>query len=335
MKPRIKLALGSYDRHGPLLESAIDHPLFDFEFLEVDPRQGRHERFLQQFEFDACELSFSSYVVAVDQSLPVHAVPIFPRRLFSQSQMYKHLKSGIDSPKNLAGKRIGLSSYQNTLGVRAKGDLDHFYGVPWKSVTWVAAGEDVLSVEPPKGVKLERAKNMAEIEQKFIEGTIHALFVSRLPRPFLERDPNVGRFFADPAGEEERYLREEGYFPIMHVLAFKRELSERFPELPAALFQLFEQARRTARQRWNDPNWSMLLWGRREFEHQERVCNFDPWRNGLDPNRKNIQRFALYSYEQGLSRRQWQPEDLFVPINDDDRESPGVRQEPPSRKHPW
>jgi hypothetical protein len=60
MKPRIKLALGSYDRHGPLLEGAIGHPIFDFEFLEVDPRQGRHERFLQQFEFDACELSFSS-----------------------------------------------------------------------------------------------------------------------------------------------------------------------------------------------------------------------------------------------------------------------------------
>ena len=60
-----------------------------------------------------------------------------------------------------------------------------------------------------------------------------------------------------------------------------------------------------------------LLWGRREFEHQETVCNFDPWRNGLEPNRKNIQRFALYSYEQGLSRRHWQPEDLFVPISDD------------------
>jgi hypothetical protein len=38
MKPQIKIALGSYDRHGPLLEGAIDHPFFDFEFLEVDPR---------------------------------------------------------------------------------------------------------------------------------------------------------------------------------------------------------------------------------------------------------------------------------------------------------
>jgi 4,5-dihydroxyphthalate decarboxylase len=318
MKPRIKLALGSYDRHGPLLESAIGDPLFTFEFLEVDPRQGRHERFLQQFEFDACELSFSAYVVAVDQGLPVHAVPIFPRRLFSQSQMYRHLKSDIDSPRDLLGKRIGLSSYQNTLGVRAKGDLHHFYGVPWKSVTWIAAGEDVVSVELPDDVKLERAKSMAEVEQKFVDGAIHALFVSRLPKPFLARNPNVGRFFADPVKEEERYLREEGYFPIMHVLAFKRELSERFPELPAALFQIFERARRTARGRWNDPNWSMLLWGRCEFERQESVCGVDPWRNGLEPNRKNIERFALYSYEQGLSRRLWQPEELFMPLEDGD-----------------
>jgi 4,5-dihydroxyphthalate decarboxylase len=316
MKPRIKLALGSYDRHGPLLEGTIDHPIFDFEFLEVDPRQGRHERFLQDFEFDICELSFSSYVVAVDQGVPVQAVPIFPRRLFSQSQMYRNLKSGIDSPKDLAGKRIGISSYQNTLGVRAKGDLNHFYGVPWKSVTWVAAGEDVVRVELPEDVRLERAKNMAQIEDEFVKGKIHALFVSRIPRPFLEGDSNVDRFFTDPTAEEKQYLQEEGYFPIMHVLALKRELSDRYPELPTVLFQLFEQARRNALKRWNDPNWSMLLWGRQELEQQEKLCQFDPWQNGLQPNRKNIERFALYSYEQGLSRRKWNPEELFVPIRE-------------------
>jgi 4,5-dihydroxyphthalate decarboxylase len=315
MKPRITLAVGSYDRHGTLLEGAVNHPVFDFEFLEVDPRHGRHERFLQEFEFDACELSFSSYVVAVDQGVPVNAVPIFPRRLFSQSQMYRNLNSGIDGPKDLAGKRIGISSYQNTLGVRAKGDLEHFYGVPWKSVTWVAAGEDVVAVEMPNDVKLERAKNMAAIEQEFVDGKIHALFVSRLPRPFLEGDRNIGRLFADPEVEEARYLREEGYFPIMHVLAFKRELQERYPDLPLALFQIFDEARRTALERWNDPNWSMLLWGRRELERQKKLCSFDPWRNGPKANRKNIERFALYSYEQGLSRRQWKPEELFLPID--------------------
>jgi 4,5-dihydroxyphthalate decarboxylase len=320
-KPWITIALGSYDRHAPLLEGAIDHPIFDFEFLELDPKQGRHERFLQDFEFDACELSFSSYVVALDQSVPVHAVPIFPRRLFSQSQMYKNLKCGINGPADLAGKRIGLSSYQNTLGVRAKGDLQHVYGVPWKSISWVVAQDDVVSVEMPRDVKVERAKNMEDMERQFVDGTIHALFVSRLPRPFLEGHPNVGRFFADPFLEEERYFREQGYFPIMHVLAFKREMSERYPELPRALFEIFQQSRRKALQRWNDPNWSMLLWGRREIERQREIGNSDAWQNGLEANRKNIERFALYSYEQGLSRRQWTPEELFVSINGGDDET--------------
>lgn len=315
-KTKITLALGSYDRHGPLLEGLADDPLFDFEFLELDPRQGRHERFLRDFEFDACELSFSSYVVAVDQRAPVHAVPVFPRRLFSQSQMYKNLNSGIDGPRDLVGKRVGLSSYQNTLGVRAKGDIAHVYGVPWKSVTWVAAGADVVDVGLPADVRLEHAKNMAEIEKEFVNGAIHALFVSRLPRPFLEGDRTVGRFFADPRGEEERYLREQGYFPIMHVLAFKRELAGRYPELPAALFAAFEKARRTALERWNDPNWSMLLWGRRELERQRGAWAGDPWRNGLEANRKNIERFALYSYEQGLSRRRLTAEELFVPMEE-------------------
>jgi 4,5-dihydroxyphthalate decarboxylase len=58
----------------------------------------------------------------------------------------------------------------------------------------------------------------------------------------------------------------------------------------------------------------MIMWGRRELERQERLCNFDPWRNGLEANRKNIERFALYSYEQGLTKRQLTAEELFVPI---------------------
>ena len=314
-KPKITLALGSYDRHGPLLEGCIEHQAFDIEYIELDPQQGRHERFLQRFEFDAAELSFSSYLIAIDQGMPVHAVPIFPRRLFSQSQMYKNVNCGIESPKDLAGKRIGLSGYQNTLGVRAKGDLTHSYGVDRQSVTWVTPGKEALDVELPTELKIETRVSMAEIEQEFVEGKIHALFVSRLPKPFRDGNKNLARLFADPQAEEERYLREQGYFPIMHVLAFKKELAERHPELPRALYEIFEQARLRATQRWVDPNWSMVMWGRRELERQNQLCSFDPWKNGLEANRKNIERFALYSHEQGLTKRRLTPEELFVGID--------------------
>lgn len=82
------------------------------------------------------------------------------------------------------------------------------------------------------------------------------------------------------------------------------------------MIKIFEQARRKALERWNDPHWSTLLWGRREFERQKTLCDFDPWSNGLEGNHTNIERFTLYSYEQGLSRRRWQPHELFVRIND-------------------
>lgn len=308
----ITLALGSYDRHAPLLEGCVSHPDVEVKYMELDPQQGRHERFLRDFEFDAAELSLSSYLIAVDQGMPVHAVPIFPRRLFSQSQMYKNVHCGIESPADLAGKKIGLSAYQNTLGVRAKGDLTHFYGVARSSVTWVTPGREVVDVKLPPDLKIETRGSMAEIEKEFVEGKIQAMFVSRLPQAFRQGNANLSRLFADPQAEEQRYLREEGYFPIMHVLAFKKQLARSHPELPKALYEIFEEARRIALRRWEDPNWSLAIWGRGELERQSAMCEFDPWQNGLEANRKNIERFALYSHEQGLTSRRLTPEELFV-----------------------
>ena len=319
-RPRVTLAVNSYDRHGPMIEGAARHPTFDFEVLEVGQSQpgrhgiGRHERFLPHLEFDACELSLSSYLVAADQGLPVLAVPVFPRRLFSQSQMYRNLHSGIAGPGDLAGKRVGLSTYQTTLSVLAKGDLQHVYGVPWKSITWVTSRSETLEVELPVDVKIEPAENASQIDEQLADGSIQAYFGPHPPGPFLDGHPDVGRLFADVHAEEERYLKDEGYFPIMHVVAFKRKLAEQHPELPQALFDIFEASRKAARTRWDDPNWSMLVWGRQELERQEQLLGFDAWENGLDRNRKNLERFAAYSNEQGLTRRRMAPEDLFVSV---------------------
>ena len=315
--PRVTVAVGSYDRHAPLLEGAVTHPAFEFQFQEAEQggSAGRHERFLQNWEWDAAELSFSSYLVAVDQGLPVHAVPVFPRRLFSQSQMYKNARAGIEGPQDLPGKRVGLSSYQTTLSVLAKGDLAHYYAVPWKEMVYVTAREETVEVPLPADVKVERAGSMEEIEEELIAGTIHALFNPRPPRAFLKGHPNVVRLFPEARAQEERHLKEPGYFPIMHVVAFKREVAVRYPGLPQALFDVFEDARKLARRRWNDPNWSLLLWGKQELERETQIQARDPWSNGLEANRKNIGDFVGYSHEQGLIRRLLSPEELFADIS--------------------
>jgi len=45
------------------------------------------------------------------------------------------------------------------------------------------------------------------------------------------------------------------------------------------------------------------------------LCGFDPWRNGLNANRKNLERFATYSNEQGLTTRRLSPDELFFAID--------------------
>ncbi len=105
---------------------------------------------------------------------------------------------------------MALSSYQTTLSVLAKGDLAHYYGVPWKELTYVRAREETLDVPLPPGVKLERAKSSEQMDEELIAGAIHAQFTPRPPQPFLDGHPNVVRLFDHPQTEEERHLRDPG-----------------------------------------------------------------------------------------------------------------------------
>ena len=58
--------------------------------------EERHERMLKKTEFDVAELSLSSYLMAKSRAMPFTAMPIFPRRLFSHSQMHD-IRSGLVS----------------------------------------------------------------------------------------------------------------------------------------------------------------------------------------------------------------------------------------------
>ena len=89
---------------------------------------------LQKGEFDVAELSLSSYLMAKSRGMPFTAIPVFPRRLFSHSQMWVNVDAGIGEPKDLIGKKVGLRSFQNTLATLAKGDLQSEYNVPWRKV---------------------------------------------------------------------------------------------------------------------------------------------------------------------------------------------------------
>jgi 4,5-dihydroxyphthalate decarboxylase len=189
-KLKLKVALDRYDRHGPLFEGAVAAPP-DVEMEVLNVGQGavgihgadRNRRTLPGGEFDVAEYGLAPFIIASAQmpDLPIAAIPVFPRRLFSQGRMYVNVDAGIDFPADLIGKRVGLNSFQNSLAILAKGDLLADYGVRWQDINWVASVDEHFDVEPSPDLSIEYLGPGSSIGEMLLQG--ESARFTRIPRP--------------------------------------------------------------------------------------------------------------------------------------------------------
>lgn len=318
-KLKLRMALSHYDRHFPFFDGAVSIDGADLDVLLVGQSEplkhgvDRHERMLQKGEFDICELSLSSYLMAKSRGMPFTAIPVFPRRLFSMSQMWVRADAGIDSPNDLIGRKVGLSTFQTTLSVLAKGDLQSEYGVDWRKIEWVVAKEETVPFKPQEGVKIRLVPAGRKIGSLLEAGEIDALFMPHPPKEVLGGSEKIHRLFSKAKQEELNYFRKNGFFPIMHVVAFKDEVLKQNPWLARGVMEAFEKAKEVCRRYYDDPNWSRLAWGRHLFEEERNLLGDDPWPYGVGKNRANLERFMGYSLDQGLMEKKPAVEDLFAP----------------------
>jgi 4,5-dihydroxyphthalate decarboxylase len=318
-KLTLTIALERYDRHMPFFDGTVKPPdgvtLKALQVGQSGPLRdgtGRHERMIHDKEFDIAEFSMSTYLMAKNRGVPMTAVPVFPRRLFSASQMFVHPDSNLWEPKDLIGKKVALSSFQTTLSLLAKGDLKFEYGVPWEDIHWCVTTGEKVKFTPKPGVKITKIAPDADLGALLEAREIDAFFIPHPPHSVMSGKAKARRLFKDTRAEELRYFRKTGYFPIMHVLAIRQELAEREPWLPAAVMAMYAQAKAIAASYYEDPNWSRLAWGRHYFESERDLLGADPWPIGLAANRKNIERFIEYSHDQGLIGERYEPERLFA-----------------------
>ena len=318
-KLKLTFALSHYDRHIPFFDGTLPIP----ENIELTALQvgqsvplkdggDRHERMIGHGEFDVCELSLSSYLMTQSRGMPFTAVPVFPRRLFSQSQMYVNVSSGIEKPEDLIDRKVGLSSFQTTLSVLAKGDLKSEYGVPWEKIKWFLNRDETVGFAPKEGTFLQKIGEGKKIGRMLEEGEIDALFMPHPPKSVTQGSDRVRRLFRNPREEELKYFHKNGFYPIMHIVALKQDLVKREPWVAGAVMDLFEEAKKITSQYYDDPNWSHLAWGRHFYEEQRELLGKDLWPSGVSKNRKNLERFIGYSLDQGLIDRKMAVDDLFV-----------------------
>jgi 4,5-dihydroxyphthalate decarboxylase len=315
---QLTMALSHYDRHIPLFDGSVTADGVDLKVLEVGQSsplkhgQDRHERMLQKGEFDICELSLSSYLIAKSRGMPFTAIPVFPRRLFSLSQMWVNTNAGISSPRDLPGKKVGLSTFQTTLSVLAKGDLQAEYGVPWRKIDWYISKDEAVPLKPLEDVRMQLLRPGQKMGALLEQGEIDALMVPHPPKEALRGGGNIRRLFADPKAEEAKYFKKNGYYPIMHVVAFKDEVLAKNSWLAKSIADAFDKAKAACVEYYDDPNWSRFVWGRHLFEEERQAFGDDPWPHGIKKNRANLERFVDYSLDQGLMEKKLSIEKLFV-----------------------
>ena len=256
------------------------------------------------------------------QDAPFVAIPVFPSRAFRHSGIYVHAGTGVDSPADLVGRRVGVAEYQLTANVWIRGILAEFHGVPVNRVSYVTGGlhqggrrEKRAIPALPEGVEATACPEGRTLSEMLVAGEIDALYTPRVPRPFLDGDPRVRRLFPDVRAAEESYYRQTQIFPIMHVV-IRREVYQRSRWLASSLVKAFTQARDLAF-RGLDETAALpyvLPWVYQEIGNVRALMGDDYWSYGLNPaNRMVLSTFLRYAREQGLARDGIEPGDLFAP----------------------
>src|SRR6185295_7026776 len=133
---RLTLACGRYDRTQALIDGRVRlEGVEQLNYLALRPGET-FWRMLNHEEFDASEMSLSSYsILRSEGDTRFIAIPIFPSRVFRQNAIYLRADSPIREPRDLKGKRIGVGDYQMTAAVWTRGFLQHEYDVRPQELT--------------------------------------------------------------------------------------------------------------------------------------------------------------------------------------------------------
>lgn len=233
----LKLLTRRQGNNAAIKDGVIQPEGFRFEQEEVNPLPKGFRRMVRNLDFDVSEMALTTYLCAKEHGVEFTALPIFLVRAFHHGAIQYSTQAGINNPKDLEGKRVGVNrGYTVTTGVWARAILADFYGVDLDKIEWVLTdNEHVESWERPANVvPLEDGKSMEEeIASGRIAGGIGFGFDNEHIAPLV---PD-----AEEAGLQA--LREHGHYPINHLVVVRNDVLEKHPNAAQAIYDAFKSSR--------------------------------------------------------------------------------------------
>jgi 4,5-dihydroxyphthalate decarboxylase len=315
-KLALTLAISDYDHVRDLTSGAVQAQGIELTCLEL-PVEEIFFRFTAFREWHLSEMSMAKYCslrASGDDSLT--AIPVFPSRVFRHSSFFVRAGSEITRPEDLAGRRVGVAEWAQTAGVYARGVLTHEYGVGLDQVHWVQAGvnqpgrREQAPLELPAGVELtvDREHSLHEL---LLDGGLDAVISAHPPEGYEDGSGRIVHLIEDYQDAEREWYRRTGIFPIMHVVAMRRDVFDANPWAAMELLKAFDVARERSLERIGSLTASRIAlpWSP-QLAAAARAEFGEPWPYGIEANRTTLEAFLGFCHEQGVCSRRLRPEDL-------------------------
>ncbi len=320
----LSIALSDNERTHPLIEGRVSPQGIALIPTMVHPSE-MFWRQLRFAEFDISEMSMSSLIIAASRGDSRWvAIPVFTMRKFFHTSIIVRKDSGITTPAELRGKRIGVPEYQQTWAIWSRGVLQHEFGVHAREIEWFMERNPDKShggatgFAAPAGVRVNQIPPTTSMGEMLVrgelDGALHYLQEKNLvDRSTVDVSGVTRDLFPDPAAEGRRFYAKTGLFPINHTVVIKRALLESQPWVALNLYHAFvaakEEITRSAQ--------SHLRWyfeaGLLDAGVKRTLAEQDPLAYGFKAARPVLETITQYVHEQGLSARRVGLEELFAP----------------------
>jgi 4,5-dihydroxyphthalate decarboxylase len=303
---KLKTVTRTQGNNRALKDGSVKPRTFAFDFEEVDPLIAAFRRMVRGNEFDICEMAITTYICAKAHAKPMTAVPVFLVRAFHHGAIVVNAKSGIRTPKELEGRKVGVNrGYTVTTGVWARSVLQDEHGVDLSKVTWVLSGDEHVAEyrAPANVVPIGEGKTIAGM---LACGELAAAIGVE------GNSPEVKPLIPNALEAGLSALRRRGHYPINHTVVIKDELIAKHPDLAADVFDAFARAKR----RYVEALEAGKIDKPSEVDEvHRRVMEItgDPLPYGIGPNRNVVEELIRHALTQGIITKPVTADELFAP----------------------
>ena len=322
-KLKLTCALSVNPRTMPIIDGTIKPEGIDLDVTPLFPS----EMFLRQLkgaEFDVSEMSLSSLTIATSQA-PTEwtGIPVFTSRRFFHTGIMVRTDRGINSPADLAGKRVGVPEFQQTAALWTRAVLRNEFGVDSTSMTWFMERSPENShggqtgFTPPRGIELHYVPAEKNIGQMLVDGELDALIHFINQSNLVDRStvdpmtsPNVKRLFEPPAAEAKRYYAKTGIYPINHGMVVRKTIAEQHPWVVLNLFDAFTRVKQHIARHVHEelePYFDGGLLNRNASE----ALKADPLAYGVKSSQATLEMITQAVVDDGLAKRRVGLDELF------------------------